>query len=264
YEVARLAAGGAMAAVDAAVAGVARRSFVLYRPPGHHAVRDRGMGYCLFNNVAIAARHAQNAHGIERVLIVDWDVHHGNGTQEAFWDDPSVLFVSVHQEGLYPAGSGGLDEVGEGAGRGFTVNVPLPAGSGDAAYAAAFERVVVPAARAFRPELVLVSAGQDAGAMDQHGRMCVTTEGYRRLTEAMVGVADEFAEGRLVALQEGGYSEIYGPYCTLAIVETLAGERTSLPEPLDPARLAALPPSRGVGRDAEAAIAAAEERRGRL
>ena len=260
YEVALLAAGTGIAAVDAVVAGQARRVFALVRPPGHHAVRDRGMGYCLFNNVAVAAHHARARHGIGRVLIVDWDVHHGNGTQEAFWTDPGVLFVSLHQEGLYPAGSGNLDEVGAGAGRGFTANLPLPAGCGDAAYLAAFERVVLPLAHRFRPELVLVSAGQDACAMDQHGRMCVTTDGYRRMTEAMIAVADEHAGGRLIALQEGGYSEIYGPYCTLAVVETLAGRRTGMPEPLDPGRLAALPPSRAVGMDAEAAIGAAEGR----
>ncbi len=260
YEVARLAAGGVMAAVDAVVAGAVRRVFVLARPPGHHAVRDRGMGYCLFNNVAVAVRHAQARHGIGRTLIVDWDVHHGNGTQEAFYADPGVLFVSVHQEGLYPAGSGGLDEAGTGEGTGFTVNVPLPAGCGDAAYLAAFERVVVPAARAFRPELVVVSAGQDASAMDQHGRMCVTTEGYRRLTALMMAVAEEHAGGRLVVAQEGGYSEIYGPYCTLAVVETLAGRRTGLAEPLDPARLAAMAPARVVGLDAGAAIGAAAGR----
>ena len=195
YEIALLAAGGAMAAVDAVVAGLVRRVFVNVRPPGHHAVRDRGMGYCLFNNVVVAARHAQRRHGLERVLIVDWDVHHGNGTQDAFFADPSVLFISLHQDGLYPEESGGRDEVGEGAGTGFTVNIPLPAGCGDAAYLAAFERVVVPAAEAFRPELVLVSAGQDASAMDQHRRMCVTTEGYRRMTTAMMEVADAYAGG---------------------------------------------------------------------
>ncbi len=260
YEIALLAAGGALAAVDAVVAGPTRRVFVNVRPPGHHAVADRGMGYCIFNNVALAALHARAVHGLDRVLIVDWDVHHGNGTQDAFYADRAVLFVSLHQEGLYPEESGTLDEVGTGAGAGFNVNIPLSAGSGDAAYQAAFDRVVLPLARAFRPELVLVSAGQDASTMDQHGRMCLTTDAYRRLTAAMVAVADEHAAGRIVIMQEGGYSELYAPYCTLAIVETLAGRRTGLAEPLDPARLAEMAPAQRVGRDAAAAIGAAERR----
>ncbi|HKG25144.1 MAG TPA: hypothetical protein VKB09_05805, partial [Thermomicrobiales bacterium] len=179
YEVALLAAGGGMAAVEAVVEGRVRRVFANVRPPGHHAVADKGMGYCIFNNVVIAARHAQRRHGLERVLIVDWDVHHGNGTQVAFYTDPSVLFVSLHQDRLYPPGFGDLDQIGEGAGTGYNVNLPLPAGSGDATYQAAFTRIVVPIACEFRPDLVLVSAGQDASANDQLGRMSVTTEGYR-------------------------------------------------------------------------------------
>lgn len=262
YAIALLAAGGALAAVDAVVAGPTRRVFVNVRPPGHHAVADRGMGYCIFNNVVLAARHAQAVHGLDRVLIVDWDVHHGNGTQHAFYGDPSVLFVSLHQDGLYPEESGSLDEVGEGDGAGFNVNVPLPAGSGDAAYQAAFDRVVLPIARAFRPELVLVSAGQDASTMDQHGRMCLSTDAYRWMTAALVAVADEHAEGRIVVMQEGGYSELYAPYCTAAIVETLAERPSGLPEPLEAERLALQRPTKHVGLDAEAVIAATAARYG--
>jgi|SRR5579884_1163887 len=259
YEIALLAAGGAMAAVDAVVAGRVRRAVALVRPPGHHAMRDKGMGYCLFNNVVVAARHAQRRHGIDRVLILDWDVHHGNGTQDAFADDPSVLFVSLHQDGLYPPGWGDVDQVGTGAGEGFTVNLPLPAGSGDATYLAAVERIVAPVVDAFRPELVLVSAGQDASTMDPLGRMCVTTEGYRRLTAAAIAMAEAHAAGRLVVVQEGGYSELYAPYCGLAIVETLLGTRAGLPEPLQLERLLAMPAAREIGPSGEAALAAIRE-----
>lgn len=263
YEIALLAAGGAMAAVDAVVAGTVRRAYALVRPPGHHAVAEKGLGFCLFNNIVIAARHAQRAHGIERVLILDWDVHYGNGTHDAFYADPSVLFISLHQRGLYPAASGELDEVGTGKGKGFTVNLPLPAGSGDAVYAAAFERIVRPIVDEFRPQLVMISAGQDASTMDPLGRMCVTTEGFRRMTTAVMEMADRHADGRLVLVQEGGYSELYAPYCTLAIFETLLGERTDIPEPLDPARLRAQPPAHEIGPSAEATLAAiAEMQRG--
>lgn len=231
YEIALLAAGGAMAAVDAVVDGRVHNAFANIRPPGHHAMRERAMGFCVFGNVVIAAKHAQRRHGIERVMILDWDVHDGNGTQDAFYDDPSVLFFSLHQEQLYPVGFGELEQNGTEAGEGYTINLPLPPGCGDATYRAAFERIILPIANEFKPELILVSAGQDASMMDQLGRMCLTTEAYRFMTRALMDVAERHSGGRLVILQEGGYSEIYGPYCTLAIVETLAGTRTSIAEP---------------------------------
>jgi acetoin utilization deacetylase AcuC-like enzyme len=243
-----------MAAVDAVMEGRARRVFANIRPPGHHAMSDKGMGFCIFNNVVIAARHAQRAHGVQRVMILDWDVHHGNGTQDAFYADPDVLFVSLHQDQLYPPGWGAVEQSGSGAGAGFTVNLPLPPGSGDAAYRAAFERVVLPIADAFKPQLVLVSAGQDASTMDPLGRMCVTTEGYRQLTQHMLDVAERHADGRLVVLQEGGYSELYAPYCTLAIIETLCGTRTGIEEPLSVERLQAQPQYATVGLSAETAL----------
>lgn len=259
YDIALLAAGGVMAAVDAVMRGDVSQCFALVRPPGHHAVADRGMGFCLFANVAVAAHHARRAYGLERILILDWDVHHGNGTQDAFYADPGVLFISIHQDELYPVGSGLVDETGTAAGTGFNVNIPLPAGSGDAAYLATMERVVVPIATQFRPDLVIVSAGQDASANDPLGRMCVTAEGYRRMTGLMRQIAATSAGGRLVVAQEGGYSELYAPYCTLAIVEELVGERTGIEEPMDPARLANIPASRRVSGDQEAAIARAIE-----
>ena len=254
YDIALLAAGGAMAAVDAVMDGRVTRAFANIRPPGHHAMSDKGMGFCIFNNVVIAARHAQRKHGVERVLVLDWDVHDGNGTQDAFYDDASVLFFSLHQDRLYPPGFGELQQTGAGEGEGFTVNLPLPAGSGDAAYLAAFERVVLPIADDFKPQLVLVSAGQDASTMDPLGRMCLTTEGYRRMTQAMMDLADRHAQGRLVVVQEGGYSELYAPYCTLAIVETLAGVRTGIDEPLALESLAEQPQYHTAGPTAEQAI----------
>jgi acetoin utilization deacetylase AcuC-like enzyme len=231
YEIALLAAGGAIAAVDAVVEGRVRHAFANIRPPGHHAVADKGMGYCLFNNVVIAARHAQKVHGIERVTVVDWDVHDGNGTQEAFYADPSVLFVSLHQDRLYPPTMGLLEQTGTAEGAGSTVNLPLPAGSGDAVYRAAFERIVLPVIREFGPSLILVSAGQDASTMDPDGRMCLSTEAYRWMTRALMEAAADLCEGRLVILQEGGYSETYAPYCTLGILESLTGIASNLTEP---------------------------------
>jgi len=187
YEAALLAAGCALAAVD-------RSGFALVRPPGHHALRDRAMGFCLVDNVAVAARYAQAELGVGRVAIVDWDVHHGNGTQEIFWDDPSVLFVSLHQWPFYP-GSGG-----PGDGNETTVNVPLPAGSGDADYLLAFDQLVVPAVRAFDPELLLVSAGFDAHVDDPLAGMRVTAGGFRELARRSTALAP-----RVAAVLEGGY-----------------------------------------------------------
>jgi acetoin utilization deacetylase AcuC-like enzyme len=181
------------------------------------------MGYCLFNAVAVAARVAQRDHGLARVAVVDWDVHHGNGTQAIFESDPSALFVSLHQRNFYPPASGRLEEQGSGGGEGFTVNLPLPAGSGDEGYAHAFERVVEPVLRAFEPDLLIVSAGQDPSAGDPLGRMSVTAEGFRDMARRAVALAGECCGGRLLVFQEGGYSIDHVPFCNLAIVEALAG-----------------------------------------
>ena len=232
YEIALLAAGGCMAAVDAVLDGKVDNAYALVRPPGHHAERDLGRGFCIFGNTALAALHARQARGLSRVAIVDWDVHHGNGTEHAFYEDPSVLTISIHQDNNFPAHSGAITDVGSGAGEGTNINVPLPAGSGVGAYVATFERVVAPALRAFRPELVLVASGLDASAMDPLASMMMTSEGYRTLTRIMLAVADEVCGGRLVACHEGGYSPAYVPYCGLAIIEEMAGVRTGLEDPL--------------------------------
>jgi acetoin utilization deacetylase AcuC-like enzyme len=205
YEVALLAAGGVLTAVDAVMAGQVRNAFCAVRPPGHHALKDRAMGFCLFNNVAIAARHLQTRHKLARVLIVDWDAHHGNGTQAAFYDDPTVFYFSVHQAPFYP-GTGGAEERGQGKGLGFTLNVPLPAGAGDADYKKAFAEKLQPAAARFRPDFVLISAGFDSAAGDSLGRMKVTPAGFAELTRMVRAMADQHSKGRLVAVLEGGYN----------------------------------------------------------
>ena len=207
-------------------------AYALVRPPGHHAERDTGRGFCIFANVAIAATHARQVRGLERVAVVDWDVHHGNGTEHAFYDDPSVLTISIHQDNNYPPNSGAMTDTGSGAGQGYNINVPLPAGSGVGAYVATFERVVAPALRNYRPELIIVASGLDASAMDPLASMMMTSDGYRKLTQVMLGVAHEVCGGRLVMCHEGGYSPAYVPFCGLAIMEELAGVRTELADPL--------------------------------
>lgn len=231
YEAAMLAVGGGMAAVDAVVTGQVHNAYALLRPPGHHAMAEEAMGFCIFNNIAIAARHAQRSHSLHRVMIVDWDVHHGNGTQAAFYDDPDVLFVSLHQDDWYPGGWGRVTDVGEGAAAGTTVNIPLPPGTGNRGYLEAFERVIGPVARQFQPELILVSAGQDPSMMDPLGRMMVTMDGFRAMAETMRSLAREVCDGRLVVLQEGGYSAAYVPFCTLGVVEGLSGRRSGVADP---------------------------------
>lgn len=223
FEAALYAAGGSLEAVRAVLEGEVDNAYALLRPPGHHALSNRCMGYCVFNNAVLAAHYARQKYGLERVMIVDWDVHHGNGTQDAFYADPNVLFVSLHQHNWYPKLSGELDQVGVGDGAGYTVNIPLPAGTGDRGYRAAFEQLVVPIGLQYRPQLIIISAGQDASWLDPLGQMMMTQNGFRSLSMLLLDLARDVCGGRLVMLQEGGYSVAYVPYCTLAAVEPLPG-----------------------------------------
>ena len=233
-DVALLAAGAAIGAVDTIVQSRATRVMALVRPPGHHAERDRAMGFCLYNSVAAAAAHAV-ALGMERVVVMDYDVHHGNGTQWMFYEDPRVLYISTHQYPFYP-GTGAATDVGRGKGAGFTLNVPLEAGSTDGDYAEVFSALVIPVIDQYKPELILVSAGFDAHERDPLARMRLTTAGYASLTKALCEAADRHCHGRLAAITEGGYDLNALKAClesTFAILES--GEMPSRSEPMMPA-----------------------------
>jgi len=231
FEIASLAAGGTIAAVEAVLKAEIRNAYALVRPPGHHAIADKGLGFCIFGNAALAVMHARAVHRVGRVATVDWDVHHGNGTQSAFYDNPEVLTISIHQDNLFPLDSGGIEENGTGRGAGYNLNIPLPPGSGVGAYIATFERVVLPALHRFRPELIVVPSGFDAEGIDPLGRMMVHSGGYRQLTRLLMQVADDTCAGRLVLTHEGGYSAMYVPYCGLAVMEELSGIRTQIDDP---------------------------------
>jgi acetoin utilization deacetylase AcuC-like enzyme len=204
YEAAMVAAGSVCDAISMVLAGTIDSAFALVRPPGHHAITNRAMGFCLFNNVAIGARYAQKRCGLDRILVVDWDLHHGNGTQQAFEDDPGVLYFSTHQYPFYP-GSGSLQEIGCGRGRGFTMNVPLPPGQGDAEYLTVFKDILMPVAMEYGPQLVLVSAGFDIHRNDPLGGMLVTERGFAALTRCILEIARATCGGKVVMALEGGY-----------------------------------------------------------
>ena len=234
YEVALKAAGAAMAAVDEVVSEEptsADSLFALIRPPGHHATPERAMGFCLFNNAGVAARYAAERYGLERVAVLDWDVHHGNGTQDILWRDPRALFVSLHQWPLYP-GTGWLDEVGAGEGEGFTVNLPMPPGSGDAEHELAMDVIVEPVLEAYDPQLLIVSAGQDAHAADQLANQMISTRGYNRLAERSAAFAERHGIG-MVALHEGGYNLETLPKLDHAIVAGFGGFEVDLTDPYE-------------------------------
>jgi acetoin utilization deacetylase AcuC-like enzyme len=231
FEIAKLAAGGAIVALEAVLRGDVANAYALIRPPGHHAVADLGMGFCLFGNAPIAIHHGRAVHGLGRVAVVDWDVHHGNGTQAAFYDDPQTLTISLHADNLYPPNSGTLAERGAEAGFGYNLNVPLPPGSGDGAYLEAIKRVVLPALQRFKPDLIVVACGFDASAADPLGRMMVTSDGYRQMTALLMGQANELCSGRMMMTHEGGYSAHYVPYCGLAVLEQLSGVSSGLVDP---------------------------------
>jgi acetoin utilization deacetylase AcuC-like enzyme len=204
FSVGVLAVGGFLRLLDSIAAGETNNGFALVRPPGHHALHDRAMGFCLFNTIAIGAQHLKRAYGAKKILIMDWDVHHGNGTQAAFYEDPSVLFISTHQYPFYP-GTGALNEVGRKAGEGYTVNVPLPAGCADAEYLQVFQNIVIPAAEKFAPEWILVSAGFDPHRRDPLAGMGVTEEGFAFMARMLLRLAEQYAGKRIAFLLEGGY-----------------------------------------------------------
>lgn len=233
FEIALLAAGGTMAAALAVLRGVVDNAYALVRPPGHHATRTHGMGFCLLNNLAITAAELLQAEEVDRIAVVDFDVHHGNGTQAIFYDDPRVLTISVHQDNNYPANSGNLAENGEGEGKGTALNIPLPPGSGNGAYQAAFSRVVLAALEQHEPDIIMVAAGYDAGGGDPLGRQMVSSSTYRWMARMLVDAAWELCDGRLVVSHEGGYDPNTVPFHTLAVLESLSGVRTDVVDPYE-------------------------------
>lgn len=232
YEIACLSAGLAIAGLDAVCTRAIANCYTLSRPPGHHCLPDQPMGFCLLANIPIAIEAIRAKHRVERVAIVDWDVHHGNGQQAIYYADPNTLTISIHQEHCFPPGYSGANERGEGKGIGANINVPLLSGSGHTAYLQAFDRIVLPALDAFKPELIVVASGLDANVVDPLGRMLLHSDSFRALTQRMMQVADTLCGGRLAMVHEGGYAEAYVPFCGLAIVETLAGVRTKVEDPV--------------------------------
>jgi acetoin utilization deacetylase AcuC-like enzyme len=243
YEIARLAAGGLLQAIDALVNPKSKirnpkSIFAFVRPPGHHAEQAQGMGFCLFNNIAIAAEYAKEKYGLKRILIVDWDLHHGNGTQHTFYRDPGVLFFSSHQYPYYP-GTGGFEEVGSGDGEGFTVNAPFPTGFGDAEYIHVYSRILRPIALEYRPELILVSAGFDTFIQDPLGGMKVTGHGFGELARIVQDISRKTCPGRILLTLEGGYNPEGLRNGVRAVLLTLLGEQNP-PAVLTPSPVAEL------------------------
>ncbi|HSH48226.1 MAG TPA: class II histone deacetylase [Halomonas sp.] len=228
---ARQSAGLAIAALEAVATGQQRNAYALCRPPGHHAEADRGRGFCLLGNIPIAVLRARALGQVRRVAIVDWDVHHGNGQQAAFYNDSEVFTVSLHQAQNYPLDSGFFEEQGEGAGRGANLNLPLPPGCGIGAYDYAMRRLVLPALEAFAPELIIVACGYDACAKDPLGKMLLNSAAFGAMTRQLKTLAERICDGRLVLVHEGGYSEGYAPFCGHAAIQALTGSAIEVPDP---------------------------------
>jgi len=226
YEAARLAAGGVLEAIEAVLQGKIDNAFALVRPPGHHAESNRAMGFCIFNNIAVGAKYAMKIHGMERILIIDWDVHHGNGTQNTFYEDPEVLYFSTHRYGFFYPGTGAPAEVGSGKGEGFTVNVPMSPGSGDAEYGNVFHHILRPIALSYEPQLILVSAGFDTYSRDPLGGMGMTERGYARLTNIIMDMAERTCGGKIVITLEGGYDLDGLATSVKAVLGELRGDST--------------------------------------
>ncbi len=244
YDIAALSAGLARGALTAVLGGALDNAYALSRPPGHHCLPEFPNGFCLLANIAIAIQSARDAGLCRRVAVIDWDVHHGNGTEAIFYADPDVLTVSIHQDRNYPLDTGDATARGEGAGLGTNMNIPLPPGAGHATYIEAMEALVRPAVAAFRPDVIVVACGYDASAVDPLGRMLATARTFRALTEAVMEMADAHCAGRLVLVHEGGYNETHVPFCAHAVLEQLSGSPRHAPDPLAET-LAARQPSPG-------------------
>lgn len=232
FEIAALSAGLAVEGLRLVLNGTVSNAYALSRPPGHHCLPDFPNGFCLLANIAIAIRAAQASGLTRRVAVVDWDVHHGNGTEAIFYDDPDVLTISLHQDRNYPLDTGAATDRGTGAGEGFNLNIPLPPGTGHHGYIEAMERLVLPALRQFQPEVIIVACGYDASAVDPLGRMLASTETFRRLTQLVMQAAGDLCGGRLLLVHEGGYSEIHVPFCGHAVLQTLSSSAIDAPDPL--------------------------------
>ncbi len=222
YGTALIAVGGFLRLLDSMAGGDFQNGFALVRPPGHHALREHAMGFCLFNTVAIGAHHLQRHYGAKRILIMDWDVHHGNGTQDAFYQDPSVLYISTHQYPFYP-GTGSMEEVGKGKGEGHTVNIPLPSGCGDREYFEVFKEVVIPIAGRYEPDWILVSAGFDPHRRDPLGGMGVTEKGFGAMASSLLSLAQKYTAGRIAFLLEGGYNLAALKDSVASVLQTMVG-----------------------------------------
>jgi acetoin utilization deacetylase AcuC-like enzyme len=234
YEIAALSAGLVKDALAGVLDGRHRNAYALSRPPGHHCLPHYPMGFCLIANIAVAIEAAFAAKKAERVAVVDWDVHHGNGTEAIFIERPDVLTISLHQERNYPPDTGGAEVRGTGAGEGYNINIPLPPGGGHDLYLYAFDRIVVPALRRYRPDAIVVASGFDASGVDPLSRMMTMAETYRAMTERLMAVADDICGGRIAMAHEGGYSEVHVPFCGHAVIQTLAGSGISAGDPLEP------------------------------
>lgn len=230
-DIAQKSAGGAIAAVKAVISGEVDNAYALIRPPGHHAEPDSGTGFCVYANAAIAGAYALEELGIERIAFVDWDVHHGNGTETCFIDNPNALTISIHQDDWFPRGRGLIEHSGEGEGKGKNINVPLMPGCGHGAYLYAFEQIILPALRNYQPQLIIVPCGFDASIEDPLGRMMLYEDSYRIMTQMILDVADEVCDGRVVLTHEGGYNATTTPFLGLAVIETLYGEVTGIRAP---------------------------------
>ncbi len=234
YEIATLSAGLTTAALQAVLSGSATNAYALSRPPGHHCLPDRPNGFCLLANIAIAIRTAQAATPDLRCAVIDWDVHHGNGTEAIFYDDPSVLAISLHQDRNYPMDTGHAADRGTGRGEGFNLNIPLPPGTGHKGYLSAFDRLVLPALHRFEPDVIIVACGYDAAAIDPLGRMLATADTFRQLTRRTMQAASDLCASRLMMAHEGGYSETYVPFCGHAVLQEMSGSPLTAPDPFEP------------------------------